>query len=88
MSDQVDWLGDDCHFTIEPVWPASVIVVPLPLQTVLADGVATPPTEAGFTVAVVVPAAEAQPLTVTVTRYRPLAEDVTRSTGMGDLFAV
>lgn len=50
MSDQVELLGEDCHFIIEPVWPASVIVVPVPLQTVAAVGVAVPPKEIGLTV--------------------------------------
>ena len=50
MSDQIELSGDDCHFTIEPVFPASVIVVPLPVQTSPAVGEAVPPTEVGFTV--------------------------------------
>ena len=50
MSDQTELSGDDCHFTIAPVRPVRVTVVPLPLQTVPAVGVAVPPTEVGSTV--------------------------------------
>ena len=52
MSDQTALLVEFCHFTIAPVWPASVRVVPVPLHTALAVGVAVPPTETGVTVIV------------------------------------
>ena len=50
MSDHAALSGEDCHFTIVPVWLANVIVVPMPLHTVPAVGVVVPPTEVGFTV--------------------------------------
>lgn len=50
MSDHVVPFKDDCHLTIDPVWPLRVIVVPFPLQTVPADAVAVPPTVTGLTV--------------------------------------
>ena len=49
-SDQVVLLVEACHFTIVPVWPASVMVVPVPRQTALAAGVAVPPSEIAATV--------------------------------------
>ena len=77
ISTHVKLLVEDCHFTIEPVWPVSEIVVPLPLQTVAAVGLAVPPTETGLIAAVVVPATEAQLLIVTHTLYKPPAANVT-----------
>ena len=42
--------ADCCHWIV-PVCPDKVIVVPLPVQTVAAVGVAVPPTEVGSIVA-------------------------------------
>ena len=75
--DQVELFRDHCHRTIEPVWPLSETVVPVPLQTALVVGVAVPPTEIGLMLAVVVLEVEVQPLTVTVTLYVPPAAVVT-----------
>jgi hypothetical protein len=41
--------ADCCHW-IEPVYPLTVTVVPLPVHTCDAAGVAVPPTEVGLTV--------------------------------------
>ena len=43
---------EDCHFTIEPVWPLKLIVVEEPLQIGEAAGLAVPPPLVGLTVAV------------------------------------
>jgi hypothetical protein len=50
MSVQAKPSGDDCHFTMDPVWPLNVMVVEEPLQIVEAVAVAVPPTLGGLTV--------------------------------------
>src|ERR1043166_7511923 len=40
---------DDCHFTMLPVLPLKLTVVPVPVQTEASAGVVVPPTETGST---------------------------------------
>jgi hypothetical protein len=69
MSVQVVPLGEDCQFTITPICPARLIVVPEPLHTVAAAAVALPPTEGGVTVTVArVESADEHPPLVTLAR--------------------
>ena len=52
MEDHSVPLSEDSQRTMEPVWPARVIMVEEPLQTADAVAVAVPPTLAGLTVTV------------------------------------
>ena len=67
MSDQLLPSVEDCHLTMLPVWPVSVMFVPVPLLTAAVIGIVVPPTHAGLTVTVVEPAADGHPFTATVT---------------------
>ena len=61
-------LGDDCHCML-PVFPANVIVVAEPEQSILLVAVTAPPTECGLTATVsIVELAEAHIPLVTTAR--------------------
>jgi hypothetical protein len=49
MSVHVELSGEDCHFTMLPVWRESDIEEVPPLHTVVGEAAAVPPTEVAST---------------------------------------